>query len=249
MGSLARLLYWFVCLGIMGALIVLAVNRCSDPVSQIGINLSETVYPKSLLDLLERNPETREFVLDYPKCKDAVPEIDLTAELQENTIPLFLQWDERWGYQKYGNDFMAITGCGPTCLSMIRCGLGGDDEWNPLKVAKMAEKNGFYVDGVGTSWELMTTGAKKLGLDVDCVIYDEAHVVAELKNGNPIICSMRPGVFTTSGHFIVLTGVDEKGKVTICDPNSRANSDRSWKMEELIPQIRGLWSYSYVGEN
>ena len=35
----------------------------------------------------------------------------------------------------------------------------------------------------------------------DTVIYDEAHIIAELEKGRPIICIMGPGDFTTSGHF------------------------------------------------
>lgn len=250
--------YRCICVGIVAAIVILAVKFLPGIISTVEDNKSlegyvSTVedgkslegYPQSLLDLLERNPETKDFVLDYPANKDIDFEIDLTNELKEGTIPLFLQWDVRWGYEIYGSDFLAITGCGPTCLSMVRCGLSGEDEWNPLEVANMAEENGFYVDGAGTSWELMTTGAIQLGLDVNSVIYDEAHIIAELENGRPIICIMGPGDFTTSGHFIVLTGMDENGQIKICDPNSRINSEKSWKIENLIPQIRNLWSYSY----
>lgn len=109
----------------------------------------------------------------------------------------------------------------------------------------MAEESGFYVDGVGSSWDLMETGAAQLGLEVNSVIYDEEHIVEELESGRPIICIMGPGDFTTSGHFIVLTGVDKKGKIVVCDPNSRINSEKSWPADDLIPQIKNLWSYTY----
>lgn len=250
-----------ICVGIVVAIMILVVKLLPVIVSivwgdksQKGFNVSTVMeenlqeeYPQSLLDLLERNTETRDFVLEYPANKDKDFEIDLSDELMDGTIPLFLQWDVRWGYETYGSDFMAITGCGPTCLSMVRCGLSGDDEWNPLEVAKMSEESGFYVDGVGTSWDLMTTGATQLGLTVNSVIYDEAHIIAELKKGNPIICIMGPGDFTTSGHFIVLTGVDEEGKITVCDPNSRLNSEKHWDAGEIIRQIRNLWGYTYTG--
>ena len=237
--------YRCICVGILAAIMIVFVKFLPDIVSTVKGGKPLVEYPQSLLDLLERNPETKDFVLDYPVNKDIDFEIDLSSELKEGTIPLFLQWDIRWGYEVYGSDFLAITGCGPTCLSMVRCGLGGEDEWNPLEVAKMSEEHGFYVDGAGTSWELMSTGAKQLGLDVYSVIYDEAHIIAELEKGRPIICIMGPGDFTTSGHFIVLSGVDENGQIKICDPNSRMNSEKSWKAEVLIPQMRNLWSYSY----
>ncbi len=202
-------------------------------------------YPYSLISLLKNNPETKDFVLNYPQNKDIDYEINLSDELTKGKIPLFMQWDERWGYENYGSDFLAITGCGPTCLAMVRCGLSGNDAWNPLSVATMAEEQGFYVDGIGTSWDLMTTGATQLGLVVNNVIYDEPHIIATLENGIPIICSMGPGDFTSSGHFIVLTGVDENGQIIVCDPNSRINSEKSWKAETLIAQIKNLWGYTY----
>ena len=256
-------IYRCICVGIVTTIVIfvvkllqgiVSIDRGDSDKSLKGFNVSTVVeenlqeeYPQSLLDLLERNPETKDFVLEYPKNKDLDFDIDLLEELTDGKIPLFLQWDVRWGYESYGSDFMAITGCGPTCLSMVRCGLSGDDEWNPLEVAKMSEESGFYVDGAGTSWELMTTGATKLGLTVNNVIYDEAHIIAELEKGNPIICIMGPGDFTTSGHFIVLTGVDEEGKITVCDPNSILNSEKHWDLGEIIQQIRNLWGYTYTG--
>ena len=202
-------------------------------------------YPDSLITLLEKNPETKQFVLDYPKNKDKHQEIDLSDEVQKGTIPLFLQWDERWGYETYGNDFLAVTGCGPTCLSMVWCGLSGGTEWDPYSVAQFAEKEGYYVKGAGSAWDLMTSGAEDLGLMVDSVVFDADHILEKLQSGNPVICVMRPGDFTTSGHFIVLSGVDEDGKVKVCDPNSKENSDKTWDVEDLIPQIKNLWSYRY----
>ncbi len=202
-------------------------------------------YPKSLIALLEKNPETEQFVLGYFENHDKQQQIDLKDEVEKGSIPLFLQWDERWGYETYGSDFMAVTGCGPTCLSMVVCGLSGECGWTPLEVADMAEREGYYVTGAGSSWDLMTEGAAQLGLTANEVIFDAEHIMADLKDGTPIICVMRPGDFTTSGHFIVLSGVDEEGNIRVCDPNSRINSDKTWEIDKLIPQIKNLWSYQY----
>ena len=202
-------------------------------------------YPESLLELLELNPEAESFVRGYFQNKDKHPEIDLTDEVIQGTIPLFLQWDERWGYETYGSDFLAITGCGPTCLSMVWCGLSGETDLNPLRMAQYAEQEGYYVKGAGTAWDLMNYGAEELGLTVENIVFDADHILAQLRSGSPIICAMRPGDFTTTGHFIVLTGVDEYGRIMVCDPNSRNNSEKTWDVEQLIPQIKNLWGYRY----
>lgn len=235
--------YRLICIGIV-AIVVILVGRLYESIT---IKDNEKDYPKSLIALMERNPETEDFVLNYFKYKEQDVEIDLSEEVTKGQIPLFLQWDERWGYEFYGDDFIAVNGCGPTCLSMVRCGLGGDTVWNPLQVANMADEQGYYVDGVGSSWNLMTEGAAHLGLIADTVVFDKVHIIEELEKGKPIICAMRPGDFTTSGHFIVLTGVDEDGNLTVCDPNSRRNSEKSWSVDELVPQIKNLWSYTYSG--
>lgn len=159
-------------------------------------------------------------------------------------IPLFLQSDERWADKKYGSSDMEISGCGPTCLSMVYCGLTGDTKWDPYAVAKMAEKEGYYVKGVGTSWELMTYGAEEMGLIGEVLTFDEMHIRDALENGKPIICAMGPGDFTTEGHFIVLVGVTEDGRIIVNDPNSTENSERSWELSRLMGQMKNLWGYS-----
>ena len=205
--------------------------------------LREQGYPESLIALVERNPETKDFVLDYPKYK-GLEEIDISKEVTKGEIPHFLQWDERWGYETYGSDFLAVTGCGPTSLSMVVCGLTGDTKWNPYEVAKMAEDNGYYVDGSGSSWELMSSGAEKLGLTVSSVIFDAEHIRATLEAGQPIICVMGPGDFTDAGHFLVLTGVDKEGDIILQDPNSVERTKQHWDVQKLMNQMKNLWSYS-----
>ena len=206
--------------------------------------LAEEGYPESLIELLEKNPETKDFVLNY-RNYPGLQEIDVSGEVKQGEIPLFLQWDERWGYETYGSDFLAVTGCAPTCLSMVLCGLTGESRWNPLEVARWADEQGYYVEGSGSSWDLMMSGAQSLGLTVSEVIFDEEHIRSTLEEGTPIICVVGPGDFTTSGHFLVLTGVDDSGKILLKDPNSRIRTEKAWDVEDLMAQIRNLWAYSY----
>ena len=88
-----------------------------------GLSLSD--YPKELIDLYERNPETEQFVFEYPLVKDHPPAADLSGT-DTSTVPLLMQWDQRWGYQQYAGDVFGLTGCGPTCLSMVAMYLTGD---------------------------------------------------------------------------------------------------------------------------
>ena len=197
-------------------------------------------WPDSLRELLEKNPEAEEFVLQYPLKKDATPEIDLREYVDSNEVPLFLQWDERWGYSTYGNNMMGLSGCGPTCLSMVCMYILNDAQYSPRYIADFAQQNGYCVPGNGSSWTLISEGGVLLGLDVTEIPLDENRIIRNLEVGNPIICVMGPGDFTSSGHFIVMTGYKD-GKIKVNDPNSPARSRMLWDYDAIKDQIRNLW--------
>jgi len=195
-------------------------------------------YPKDLIELLEQNTETEEFVLGYPFRQE--PEVDLSG-LERSSVPLFLQWDPRWGYQKYGSSYLAVTGCGPTCLAMVGFYLTGEETMTPDQIARFAEENGYYAPGYGSSWALISEGSEKLGLAVQELPLVKKKMVTALEEGRPIILAMGEGDFTSTGHYIVLTGMEEDA-FRVNDPNSRQNSGKLWTYEELEGQIRNIWA-------
>lgn len=89
----------------------------------------------------------------------------------------------------------------------------------------------------------MRTGAEHFGLTAKELPLDEGVVTRALKNGQPIICSVGPGDFTTSGHFIVLVGMED-GKIRVNDPNRHSTSSQLWDYDTLAGQINNLWAYS-----
>lgn len=95
-------------------------------------------------------------------------------------------------------------------------------------MADFSEDEGYYVPDNGTAWSLMSEGARQLGLTSRELPLEESIVASELDSGHPIICIMGEGDFTTSGHYIVLTGYED-GKVSVNDPNSYENSDKLWE--------------------
>lgn len=201
--------------------------------------ISIGAYPKSLIQLLERNPETESFVLEYPFREEM--EVDLSAYENSETVPLFLQWDPMWGYEKYGSDVIGITGCGPTCLAMVGYYLTGDENMSPGQIAKFAQQNGYYEAGYGSSWTLISEGGEKLGFTVTELPLVKKKMVDALEEGTPIILAMGKGDFTSTGHYIVLTGV-ENDLFRVNDPNSIANSEKLWSYEEIEGQIRNIWA-------
>lgn len=203
-------------------------------------HLDYDIYPESLIDLLKRNPETEAFVLNYPLEYDKEHLVDLSEYENSEGVPLFMQWDQRWGYTTYGNDVAGLTACGPVCLSMAAYYLTGDDAFSPDKMISFAIDNGYCTTGSGSSWTLISEGGVKLGFDVTEIPLDEARIISNLEVNNPIICVMGPGDFTTTGHYIVLSGY-KNGMIRVNDPNSKANSAKLWAYEEIKDQIRNLW--------
>lgn len=209
-----------------------------DYADKNGIDFND--YPASIVDLLARNSETEDFVLSYPKEKDEVHKINLKEYKNCKEVPLFMQWDKRWGYIQYGSDVTALTGCGPVCLSMVAVYLKQDIKYSPDYVIEFAIDNGYCLKNGGSEWKLISEGGKKLGMDVTEIPLDKNRVFNNLEAGNPIICVMGPGDFTTKGHFIVMIGCED-GKIKINDPNSKSNSEKLWDYDDIYTQIKNLW--------
>lgn len=195
-------------------------------------------YPETLLLALSANIELTPFTLDYNTKKGHVYSDDIGP--LSNEVPELFQWDERWGYGDYGNSNIALSGCGPTSLSMVVTYFKGDNTITPYKVAKMAEEKGYYLDGSGTTWDLIRYGAKEYGLTVNEIPLSESKMVNALKKGHLIICNMRKGDFTINGHYIVIVDyIDNKFKIH--DPNSRLRSNMLWEYDRIESQIKNLW--------
>lgn len=207
--------------------------------SEYGLALSD--YPDELIELYKRNPETEQFVFEYPLKKADAPAIDLSG-LDTSSVPLLMQWDQRWGYTQYSGDLFGLTGCGPTCLSMVALYLTGDTSMNPAWMADFASSNGYASEGNGSAWTLFSEGGVKLGFDVTEIPLDEQRILRNLEVGNPIIASMGKGDFTTTGHFIVITGCED-GKLRVNDPNSHENSEQLWEYDRIQGQIKNLWVF------
>lgn len=185
--------------------------------------------------------ETEARALDADRTKPM--DETIAQELKESDIPFLYQTDERWKDVSYGNGIIELKGCGPTCLSMVAAGLLKDETMTPVKVAGYSEEWQYVEKTSGTSWELMTEGAKKLGLISEEVPLDEGKMRQALDSKKPIICAMGPGDFTEEGHFIVLTQYKDGGFV-IHDPNSQKRSQKIWTFESIEYQIRNIWCFS-----
>lgn len=163
-------------------------------------------------------------------------------EWRGGELPFLYQIDPQYRAAPYAGATVEEAGCGPTSLAMVYIALTGKTDKDPVAMAAFSE-NGGYVEGGLTAWRLMTEGAAELGLSSHEVPADAGRLKAELSQGHPVICSVRPGDFTDTGHFLVVAGVADNGELVIHDPNSPANSARTWDAERVLSQCANLWAF------
>ena len=203
-------------------------------------------YPEKILELYERNEEAREYCMNYPLEYGKDHEIDISGYADYEGVPLFIQWDKQWGYKDYIGSVGGLSACGPTCLSMITYYFTRDPEMTPAYMMDFAEENGYGLKGSGTQWSLFKEGGKKLGLDMVELTSEqmksEKQIAKVLESGRIIVMNVKPGVFTTVGHYMLVVGYED-GKFKLNDPNSPANSEKLWEFDEFDQDIKIMWAF------
>ena len=159
-------------------------------------------------------------------------------------IPLYYQYQSPWGKIKFGDGNIASSGCSITCLAMVLSYLT-DDTVTPDELAAWAG-NRFHVPEVGQGWGIFPAAARQY--DVNCVGLGESmnNVLTALKSEKPVIASMDTGTFTKKGHFIVLRGIDENGKILVNYPNDKGKKRhfyRSFEIGLIQREAKQFWCF------
>lgn len=197
-----------------------------------------------LISLAIDDPEAVGFVLDWPEKYPAKDGEAYTDDVDKGTVPQLYQWDERWGYTTYSGTTFARTGCAPTALSMVYMGLTGKTDKTPYDMGQLAHADGYESPHNGTVGDFFTDDASKLGLSCQRLDIDAAALQSWLRQGGVVICNVGAGDFTDGGHFIVITGMDKKGKLTIRDPYSSVRSAKHWNTNRILGQTIALYGFT-----
>lgn len=246
------------CAAAVCILFLLLTAGCAAPKQTVGFPVSAaivgaaeriapaehmTCVPAEIWEKVLARPDMMAYAANFYSFADADLDMDISADVTAGEVPLLLQWDKRWGYDYYGNHYMGLNGCAPTALTIVYAGLTGNTDVNPYDMAKYAEKNGLYLSGQGTKWELMETGGRYLGLKVQRIWKDENAIRKALAEGKLLTARVGKGDFTDVGHFIVVCGIDENDLLTIRDPNSPENSAKQWAFDCVMEQATCFWSF------
>ena len=146
------------------------------------------------------------------------------VKANSSNVPLIYQSD--YTTVNYGSGSLATHGCGITSLSMV-ASYYNDTEITPDKLVDIdgEYKYGRYGSSSGTGHEIFEQTAGELGLPFREHLHysnedDLQNVVDALKEGCVVVAKAKSNsIFTNSGHYIVLTGVTDDGKIMVNDPN------------------------------
>lgn len=148
------------------------------------------------------------------------PEETLTDEIFDEepeeaeplTVPLFFQTD--YPDVLYSHGTLATSGCGITSLAMVATALTG----HPYLPDELAGWFGGYMKEVYSNVDRLEAASDVLQLPwyraANC--HEALQAVADGKIA--IFMMNSQSLFTSSEHFIVLTGMDEDGKYWVNDP-------------------------------
>lgn len=158
----------------------------------------------------------------------------------------YSQSDSRWGKKNYDGSSMSNSGCGPTAVADLAFAVDG--KTTPWDVAKWMKSKGYAVRGQGTAWAGIPAAMKHFGLTNVKNVAKMSDVFNYISKGYCAVFLMTSGsrggcVWTTSGHFIAVTGYKHKnGKHYFYTRDPGWRDHTGWycyedKMRGLIPQV------------
>lgn len=191
----------------------------------------ETLPPETLPETLpETVPQT---------IPETVPgEVRKTYE----TVPNYYETD--YPDIRFGSGFFPEYGSGVTSVAMVASYLTGY-EYLPDQLA------GWFSNYIGNQIQILEYISDELQLPWEKA--ENFHVAVQaLREGKVVIALMgQNSIFTSGQHFIVLTGINEAGKIMVNDPNR--NNYSHWAMQtsfvegfregEILCGYSGAWIY------
>ena len=171
--------------------------------------------------------------------EDSAPQEESTGY---SAVPLYFQND--YPYTMYGSGTVASSGCSVTCLAMVATYLTGH-EYLPDTLA-------HYFGGRATNnIARLEYGSEQMQLPFHKA--ENWHETYQaLCDGKLAIALMEmDSLFTNSQHFIVLTGMNDEGKIMVNDPNKDNYS--FWQLKnafangfsesDILLGYSGAWIY------
>ena len=169
---------------------------------------SETSDPQETYHLETTCPTDTEVYLEETTAPTEPKEESLAEPKGHNGVPLYFQTD--YPNDVYGEGTVANNGCSAACLAMLATYLTGH-EYLPDEMAR------YFGDSAENHIARLENGSDVMKLPYTKATnwYDAS---TALKQGKVVVALMNSrSLFTTSQHFIILTGLNEEGKIMVND--------------------------------
>ena len=164
----------------------------------------------------------------------------------------YLQTDARWKNKPYRvsgeSSTIGSAGCGPTAAAMLIETITGKT-FTPEDACNWSMAHGYKALNQGTYYAYFTPQFAEFGIDCQMLNWintygkpDHANheaVVEKLKEGYYAIALMNKGLWTSSGHFVVLWWQDDK--VRINDPASTKDARVNGDIQTFRSQAKYYW--------
>lgn len=199
-------------------------------------------YPRAVTQPTETEPP----VETVPETTETLPPETVPEETRPrqvyDSVPLFYMTD--YPDVLYRSGTLASSGSNVAALAMVASYLTGN-EYRPDELAD------YFADYIGNSMEWLEYASDELQLPWEKAA--NFHVAKQaLQEGKIVITLMgAKSIFTQSQHFIVLTGINEEGRITVNDPYEDHYSQ--WNLKEglaegfadvsIITGYHGSWIY------
>lgn len=128
----------------------------------------------------------------------------LYADVAHERFPeVMVYFQQDYSSTRYGASNVGVSGCGVSVLAMLTTYMT-DTVVTP---AMMAERYSlYYLAGAGTRGELFIYMPEELGFFLDRPAYKIDEFAQALQNGQLVVDLQYPGYFTTTGHYMLLSG-------------------------------------------
>lgn len=164
----------------------------------------------------------------------------------------YLQTDPRWKNKPYRvkgeNATIGGSGCGPTAAAMLIETITGKT-FTPEDACNWSMAHGYKALNQGTYYAYFTPQFAEFGIDCQMLNWTNTYgkpdhanhekVVEKLKEGYYAIALMNKGLWTSSGHFVVLWWQDDK--VRINDPASTKDARVNGDIRAFRSQAKYYW--------
>ena len=219
------------------------LNR-NDKLASIAAN-ANLYTDQGLLELALEHPEAIDFVAAYPEAeKEALP---YDESVTEGTVPELYNWDSRWGNVDFVGRPLAITGSGPTALSMAYMGLTGNTDRTPADMAQLVTDAEQTNETSGMSGDFLENSLADLGLSCSSFTSNADNLAQVLDAGTYVLIETSAGSLTDAAHWVIAVTENEDGSIVVYDPTSPEVSARSWDPATLASSSTTLYAISSAG--